>query len=64
MWSLKGLGIEVMMHAGRLGLVEVTRVSRDVRCVRISPVGFLEGGRLSVVIRASFWGWSVGHFVW
>lgn len=52
------LGIEVMMLAEGLGLVEVTGVSRDVRCVRISPVGHLGGGGLSVLIVTSFWVWS------
>lgn len=51
------MGIQViMMHAEGLGLVEVTGVSRHVRCVRISLVGLLRGGVLSVLIGASFWG--------
>lgn len=33
-----------MMHTGRLGLVEVTSVNKDVRLVGISPVGLLGGG--------------------
>ena len=32
------------MHAGRLGLVEMTDVNGDGRCVGISPAGLLGGG--------------------
>lgn len=52
------LGIEVMMHAEGLGLVEMTGVSRDVRHVRISLVGHIGGDGLLVLIVTSFWIWS------
>lgn len=51
------------MHTWKLGLVEVTGVSRDVRHVRISPVGLLGGRGLLVLIRTTVWGSSLGHTV-
>lgn len=62
-WSLKRLGIEIMVHTWKLRLVEVTGVNRNVRHVRISPVGPLVECGLLVPIRATFWGLSLGHTV-